>query len=485
VALLFAICYLSCRASGEADASPYQLLELLRLFAIPYCPVTHLFGTDGIRGIANQEPLTASSVIKLAQAAAEVLSPVLNRSGQKVILGRDTRASGDFLEAAFASGLASAGLDVLLAGPIPTPAVAYLTAYHEAAFGVVLSASHNPFQDNGIKFFGSDGYKLDDDLEEAIEKRFLSPRSPALESVGRIRPLKEAVEQYVEFALSTVPKGLSFKGTKIVLDVANGAAYQTTPLALEHLGVTIEVHSAEPNGTNINEGCGSTHPEVLRDLVLKSGANIGLAHDGDADRVLLADETGAVLDGDDILAIAAKSLVSRDDLRSQTVVATIMSNFGLDALLSELGATLLRSKVGDRHVVELMRQHDLNLGGEQSGHIVFRDFTTTGDGLISALQILAIAEEANQPLSELRKVLTKFPQQLRNISVREKLPFEQFPSLQARLEAAEAALSGKGRVVLRYSGTEPKARLLLEGPDADRLRSLGDDIQAEIEKALG
>jgi phosphoglucosamine mutase len=446
---------------------------------------SYLFGTDGIRGIANQEPLTAPSVIKLAQAAAEVLSPVLNRSGQKVILGRDTRASGDFLEAAFASGLASAGLDVLLAGPIPTPAVAYLTAYHEAAFGVVLSASHNPFQDNGIKFFGSDGYKLDDDLEEAIEKRFLSPVSPAPESIGRIRPLKEAVEQYVEFALSTVPKGLSFKGTKIVLDVANGAAYQTTPLALEHLGVTIEVHSAEPNGTNINEACGSTHPEVLRDLVLKSGANIGLAHDGDADRILLADETGAVLDGDDILAIAAKSLVSRDDLRSKTVVATIMSNFGLDALLSELGATLLRSKVGDRHVVELMRQHDLNLGGEQSGHIIFRDFTTTGDGLISALQILAIAEEANQPLSELRKVLTKFPQQLRNITVRKKLPFDQFPSLQARLKAAEAALSGKGRVVLRYSGTEPKARLLLEGPDADRLRSLGDDIQAEIEKALG
>ena len=446
---------------------------------------SQLFGTDGIRGIANQEPLTAPSVIKLAQVAAAVLSPAQNRSGQRVILGRDTRASGDFLEAAFASGLASAGLDVLLAGPIPTPAVAYINAYHQAAFGVVLSASHNPFQDNGIKFFGPDGYKLDDDLEEAIETRFLSPLSPGPESVGRIRPLKEAVEQYVEFALSTVPKGLSFRETKIVLDVANGAAYQTTPLALERLGVTIEVHSAEPNGTNINEACGSTHPEVLRDLVLKSGANIGLAHDGDADRILLADETGVTLDGDDILAIAAKSLVSRDDLRSKTVVATIMSNFGLDALLNELGATLLRSKVGDRHVVEMMRQHDLNLGGEQSGHVIFRDFTTTGDGLISALQILAIAAEANQPLSELRKILIKFPQQLRNITVREKLPFERFPSLQARLEAAEAALAGKGRVVLRYSGTEPKARLLLEGPDADRLRSLGDDIQAEIEKVLG
>jgi phosphoglucosamine mutase len=289
----------------------------------------------------------------------------------------------------------------------------------------------------------------------------------------------------VDFALSTVPKGLSFKGSKIVLDAANGAAYQTTPLALEHLGITIEVHSAEPNGTNINEACGSTHPEVLRDLVLKSGANIGLAHDGDADRILLADETGVTLDGDDILAIAAKSLVSRGNLRSKTVVATIMSNFGLDALLNEMGATLLRSNVGDRHVVEMMRQHDLNLGGEQSGHIIFRDFTTTGDGLISALQVLAIAAETNQPLSELREMLTKFPQELRNIPVHKKLPFEQFPSLQARLEAAEAALVGKGRVVLRYSGTEPKARLLLEGPDTDVLRTLADDIQAEIEKALG
>jgi phosphoglucosamine mutase len=445
---------------------------------------SQLFGTDGIRGIANQEPLTAASVIRLAQGAAAVLSSP-NQSGQKVIVGRDTRASGDFLEAAFASGLASAGLDVLLAGPIPTPAVAYLTANREAAFGVVLSASHNPFQDNGIKFFGPDGYKLDDHLEEAIERRFLSPLSPTSASVGRIRPLKEAVEQYVEFALSTVPKGVSFKGTKIVLDVANGAAYQTTPLALEHLGIAIEVHSAEPSGTNINEACGSTHPEVLRDLVLKSGANIGLAHDGDADRILLADEAGITLDGDDILAIAAKSLVSRGELRSKTVAATIMSNFGLDALLNQMGATLLRTKVGDRHVVEMMRQQDLNLGGEQSGHIIFRDFTTTGDGLVSALQILAIAAETNQPLSELRKILTKFPQQLRNIPVRHKLPFEQFPSLSARLGSAEAALAGKGRVVLRYSGTEPKARLLLEGPDADILRSLGDDIQAEIEKALG
>jgi phosphoglucosamine mutase len=444
-----------------------------------------MFGTDGIRGIANQEPLTAGSVVKLGQAAATSLAAVDNQPSRAVLVGRDTRASGDFLEAALAAGLASAGLDVLLAGPIPTPAVAYLTAFHQAAFGVVLSASHNPFQDNGIKFFGSDGYKLDDALEQAIEHHFASPVAMPSAEVGRIRPFRGATEGYINFACSTVPKELSFRGLKVVLDLANGAAYQTTPLALERLGASIEVHSATPDGMNINENCGSMHPQVLRELVLKSGANLGLAHDGDADRLLLVDETGYVLDGDDILAIGANHLLSRGMLRSKKVVATVMSNFGLDALLGEKGVTILRTPVGDRYVVESMRQHDLNLGGEQSGHIIFRDFTTTGDGLISALQILSIMQVSGQPLSQLRQALRKFPQELRNLPVRQKIPFEQFPSLSAAMVAAEKTLAGKGRVVLRYSGTEPKARLLLEGPDADLLRRLGDDIQAEIERALG
>ena len=446
-----------------------------------------LFGTDGIRGVANEEPLTASSVVKLAKAAAAKLAKGESQTRQRVIVGRDTRASGDFLEAAFAAGLASSGLDVLLTGPIPTPAVAYLTAFHEAAFGVVLSASHNPFPDNGIKFFGPDGYKLDDALEEAIGKSWSSESTNSSRStaIGRIRPLSEATHQYVTFALSTLPKNFSLRGVKIVLDLANGAAYQTTPLALERLGATIELHFAEPNGTNINEQCGSTHPQVLRELVQRAGASVGLAHDGDADRLLLCDEAGQTLDGDDILAIAAKHLLKRGELRSQTVAATIMSNFGLDALLTELGITLLRTPVGDRHVVEKMRERDLNLGGEQSGHIIFRDFTTSGDGLISALQILAIMVETNQPLGELRKILGKFPQELRNITVRQKLPFEQFPSLLSRIDAAETALAGKGRVVLRYSGTEPKARLLLEGPDSATLGRLADDIQSELEKVLG
>ncbi|MBV9274522.1 MAG: phosphoglucosamine mutase [Verrucomicrobia bacterium] len=443
-----------------------------------------MFGTDGIRGIANQEPLTAGSVVKLAQAAAAILAALDNQPSRTVLVGRDTRGSGDFLEAALAAGLASAGFDVLLTGPVPTPAVAYLTAFHQAAFGVVLSASHNPFRDNGIKFFGSDGYKLDDALEDAIEDRFAKPvNGPSVEA-GRIRPLSGAIEGYVNFACSTVPKELSLRGLKVVLDLANGAASQTTPLALERLGASIEVHSATPDGRNINENCGSMHPQVLRELVLKSGANVGLAHDGDADRLLLVDETGYLLDGDDILAIAGSHLVSRGILRSKTVVATVMSNYGLDALLGGQGVTILRTPVGDRHVVESMRRHDLNLGGEQSGHVIFRDFTTTGDGLVSALQILSIMQLSGQPLSRLRQALRKFPQELRNLPIRQKIPFDQFPSLNAAMVAAEKTLAGKGRVVLRYSGTEPKARLLLEGPDADLLRRLGDDIQAEIERAL-
>jgi phosphoglucosamine mutase len=443
-----------------------------------------MFGTDGIRGIANQEPLTAGSVVKLAQAAAAILAALDNQPSRTVLVGRDTRGSGDFLEAALAAGLASAGFDVLLTGPVPTPAVAYLTAFHQAAFGVVLSASHNPFRDNGIKFFGPDGYKLDDALEDAIEDRFSNPVNGPSIDAGRIRPLSGAIEVYVNFACSTVPKELSLRGLKVVLDLANGAAYQTTPFALERLGASIEVHSATPDGRNINENCGSMHPQVLRELVLKSGANVGLAHDGDADRLLLVDETGYLLDGDDILAIAGSHLVSRGILRSKTVVATVMSNYGLDALLGGQGVTILRTPVGDRHVAESMRRHDLNLGGEQSGHVIFRDFTTTGDGLVSALQILSIMQLSGQPLSRLRQALRKFPQELRNLPVRQKIPFDQFPSLNAAMVAAEKTLAGKGRVVLRYSGTEPKARLLLEGPDADLLRRLGDDIQAEIERAL-
>jgi phosphoglucosamine mutase len=444
-----------------------------------------LFGTDGIRGAANVEPLTPGSVVNLGLAAAKILGNSDLCDRPKAVLGRDTRASGEFLEAAITAGLASAGVDVVQSGVVPTPAVAYLTARYQASFGIVLSASHNPFEDNGIKFFGPDGYKLTIDQESAIEAAFYEKQFISSPRVGRTRIMPDAVEEYVAFAVTTVPKSFSLRGWKIAIDLANGAAFRTTPLALDRLGSDLVIQGSEPNGVNINEECGSTHPEALSALVQNSGSVLGIAHDGDADRLLFCDERGDPLDGDDLLAIAASYLVRKGALRRNTVAATIMSNFGLDALLHRLGGQVLRTAIGDRPVIEAMVKNDLNLGGEQSGHLIFRDFVTTGDGLISALQILSIMDATGKRLSELRGVLEKYPQEQRNIPVREKLPFEQYPAIMKQLGSAKACLAGSGRVVLRYSGTEPKARLLLEGSDHGVLKKLADDIQAEIEATLG
>jgi phosphoglucosamine mutase len=444
-----------------------------------------LFGTDGIRGVANVEPLTPGSAVNLGLAAAKILgSPDLSDQ-PKALIGRDTRASGEFLEAAISAGLAAAGVDVMQSGVVPTPAIAYLTGRHQASFGIVLSASHNPFEDNGIKFFGPDGYKLTDGQESAIEAAFHQKEFTSGARVGRIRAMPQATEEYVAFALASVPKCFSLRGWKIALDLANGAAFRTTPLALDRLGADLAIQAGEPNGVNINEDCGSTHPEALSALVRNNRSVLGIAHDGDADRLLFCDELGYPLDGDELLAIAAAHLLRKGELRSNTVVTTIMSNFGLDTLLHRLGGKVLRTAVGDRPVIETMVKNDLNLGGEQSGHLIFRDFATTGDGLISALQILVIMEASGKRLSELRAVLEKFPQEQRNIPVRKKLPFEQFPAVMKQLGSAEALLAGSGRVLLRYSGTEPKARLLLEGPNQETLKRLADDIQTEIEAALG
>jgi phosphoglucosamine mutase len=445
-----------------------------------------LFGTDGVRGMANIEPITAAWALRLAGAAAGILAK--QESDPTVIVGRDTRASGEMLESAIAAGLASCGVDVLIAGVVPTPAIAYLTPTHQAAFGVVISASHNPFQDNGIKFFGPDGYKLSDQLELAIEAAFFgtdSPRLPTGKSIGRIRRLRDSIEQYAAFACSTVPKGFSLCGTTIAIDAANGAAHETTPMVLSKLGARIELISTMPDGFNINEECGSTHPERLCELVRKTGAAFGIAHDGDADRLLFCDETGNPLDGDELLAIAGVDLLSRGQLRENTLVATVMSNFGLDAVLNDRGGKVLRTNVGDRHVMDALIRHELNFGGEQSGHLVFKDFTTTGDGLVSALQFMDIMQRTGKPLSKLRTVMKKFPQILRNIVVREKLPFEQFSGLTNQIAEARSRLTGNGRVLLRYSGTEPLARLLLEGPDAGELDKLADGIIQELTKNLG
>ena len=398
-----------------------------------------LFGTDGVRGTANIEPITAGSALRLAQAAVRVFAK--EESHPVVVVGRDTRASGEMLESAIAAGLAASGVHVLLAGVVPTPAVAFLTPYHGALFGIMITASHNPFQDNGIKFFGANGYKLSDEVELAIESEYFSSAAPPLavgKSIGRIRSIQEATEQYAAFAASTVPKDFSLAGIKVLVDSANGAAYRTTPIVLAKLGAEVDLRFGAPDGFNINLDCGSTHPATLSRLVQESGAAFGLAHDGDADRVLFCDEKGIPLDGDDLLAIAAADLLARNQLRGNTLVATVMSNFGLDEVLRRHGGKVLRTNVGDRFVIDAMVEHQLNFGGEQSGHLIFRDYSTTGDGLIAALQIIAIMVRTGKTLSELRQILHKFPQALWNITVREKLPFEQFE----RLDGA----NGRGRI---------------------------------------
>lgn len=441
-----------------------------------------LFGTDGVRGKANVEPITPESAVRLARAAASVLGDGTDR--RVAVLGRDTRASGEMLTCAIAAGLAGAGFDVIDVGMVPTPAVAFLARDENAAFGVAISASHNPFEDNGIKFFGANGYKLSDFVEQRIERKFFGDHSellpPAGTRIGRIKTSSQGAERYTSFAVSTFPKGISLSNLRLVIDAANGAGFETTPSVLSRLGANVRLENAAPNGFNINDRCGSTHPQNISELVRSSHADAGIAHDGDADRVLFCDETGDPLDGDELLAIIAVDRLSRAEWKNRGVAATIMSNLGLDHLITSHGGHVIRTAVGDRYVMDAMVKHGLTLGGEQSGHIIIRDKATTGDGLITALEILAIMAKSGKPLSALRKVLSKFPQVQRDIRVREKRPFAEFPELTSALEAAELRLGQRGRIVLRYSGTEPKARLLLEGPDERALIESADSLSALI-----
>ena len=450
-----------------------------------------LFGTDGIRGVANAGPLTPEAAVRLGQIAAMQLGrlPGDRPEWPVCVVGRDTRLSGSMLEAAVASGLASAGVDVRLAGVIPTPAVAYLTTKLGAAIGIVISASHNPYEDNGIKFFGPDGYKLDDATELAIENAFFSGAEverAAPGKMGRIDPLEGAEESYVQRVLGTVQTDAPFlKGMKIALDCAHGASVRTSPHVLAHLGAELVVDYNLPTGRNINAECGATHPEAIARLVQESGAAAGVSHDGDADRVILCDETGSALDGDEILAIAATFLAKRNRLTANSIVATVMSNYGLNDTLRALGGEVVRCGVGDRQVIEVMRRRGLNLGGEQSGHLIFHDHTTTGDGIIAAVQILEIMAAEGKPLSELRRCLVKYPQVRRDFRVRSKPPLSELNEASRLLSETEAALGERGRVLLRYSGTEPKIRLLLEGPDEAFLQTQGDAIAAAIQEQIG
>jgi phosphoglucosamine mutase len=447
------------------------------------------FGTDGVRAVANRHPMTPEFVLRLGQAAAVVLGGTgENGERPRCIIGRDTRASGEMLESALIAGLNSAGVDVILAGMVPTPAVAMLSAQTGASFGVIVSASHNPFQDNGIKFVHGNGRKLNDKTEITIEKIVLgecaeAPR-PEGRAIGRVSRMGDAADRYISHAVASMG-GVRLDGMRVALDNAHGASSFTSAAALVQLGADVQVFHSEPDGFNINEECGCTHSDELERLVRQSQAQAGIAHDGDADRIALCDEEAIALDGDELMAIAAESMLRKGTLKQNTLAVTIMSNYGLDDLVSRLGGRVLRTNVGDRYVLEEMHARGLNLGGEQSGHIIFGDWATTGDGLIAGLQVLKIMKETGEPLSQLRKCLKKFPQAARNLRVRSKPHVDELKEAQKIIKETEKKLGGYGRVLLRYSGTESLIRLLIEGRDVEYLEAQADKIASAILAQIG
>jgi len=453
-----------------------------------------IFGTDGVRGTANIEPVTAETALKLGRAAGHVFknlqSPSRNRGRHKIVLGKDTRLSGYMLENAISSGILSMGVDVLFIGPLPTPGVAYVTRSLRADAGIVITASHNAYDDNGIKFFRADGYKLDDKIEFEIESLVFSGRieniRPTADEVGKAVRIDDALGRYIEHAKASFPRGMNLEGMRIVVDCAHGAAYKSTPCVLRELGADVITYGNHPDGKNINKDCGSMHPTLMCQKIWEHRADAGIAHDGDADRVLLCDETGRLIDGDDIMAIAALDLLEQDALQEKTLVATVMSNAGLEQALKTAGGRVVRTAVGDKNVIDEMLRHDFNLGGEQSGHLIFRQFSTTGDGVVAALQILRIMKARGEPLSRLAKCWTRFPQLVPNIVVRENRPFEEIDNLSKLMAEAEADLTAQGgRVLLRYSGTEPKARLLLEGRDQAALEKWSQTICETVKRQIG
>jgi phosphoglucosamine mutase len=440
------------------------------------------FGTDGIRGTTNAEPMTAETALRVGQAAGAHFLRGDHR--HRVVIGKDTRLSGYMMESAMVAGFTSVGMDVVLLGPMPTPAVAMLTRSMRADIGVMISASHNPFADNGIKLFGPDGYKLSDGDEHAIERRLeKGPKLAKSELIGRARRIDDARGRYIHFAKSTFPEHLRLDGLKVVVDCANGAAYHVAPEALWELGAEVIPLGVTPNGLNINDGCGSTHPQLLQETVVASGADIGLALDGDADRLIVADEKGQLVDGDQLMALIALGLRARGELKGDAVVATVMSNLGLERRLREAGLGLTRTKVGDRYVLEEMRQSGCNVGGEQSGHIILTDHATTGDGLVAGLQVLAALVEAQAPASELLRQFEPLPQLLKNVRFNGEVEPLEADSVQKRIAAAEAELEGKGRLVIRKSGTEPLIRVMAEGDDPALVQRVVDDICEAVQSA--
>ncbi|WP_029006836.1 phosphoglucosamine mutase [Azospirillum halopraeferens] len=441
----------------------------------------HLFGTDGIRGTANTEPMTAETALRVAMATALQFRRGEHR--HRVVIGKDTRLSGYLLEPALTAGFISMGMDVVLLGPLPTPAVAMLTRSLRADMGVMISASHNPYQDNGIKLFGPDGYKLSDEVEAAIEARMGEPFGPDLAgsaALGRAARLEDAPGRYIEYVKNTFPRGLRLDGLKIVVDCANGAAYRVAPNVLYELGAEVVPIGVKPDGLNINKGCGATATTLLQDTVVAEGADLGIALDGDADRLIMVDERGRAIDGDQLMALVATSWAKAQTLKGGGLVATVMSNLGLERHLRGLGLTLVRTPVGDRYVVEHMREQGYNVGGEQSGHIVLSDYSTTGDGLIAALQVLAVIQGLDRPASAVCRLFDPVPQKLTNVRFGTGARPLDHAMVQEAIREGESRLNGSGRVLIRKSGTEPVIRVMAEGDDEVLVEGVVADICAAI-----
>lgn len=445
-----------------------------------------LFGTDGIRGVANIYPMTAEVALQLGRALAYVIKTGPRRD--KVVVGKDTRLSGYLLEYAITAGICSMGVDVLLLGPMPTPGIAYITSSMRADAGVVISASHNPYQDNGIKFFSGDGFKLPDELEARIEALMADPSvsevRPTATEIGQAFRIDDARGRYISYLKSTFPKELRLDGLRIVLDCAHGATYRVAPAVFDELGAELITIGVRPNGKNINYKCGSTHPENVITLVKRHQADLGIAFDGDGDRCIMVDHRGNIVDGDHILGICARDMHRRERLHRKTVVGTIMSNLGLEVALKSLGLKLLRTQVGDRYVVEAMLKGGYNLGGEQSGHLVFLNYSTTGDGILTALRVLAVMLREEKPLAELAGFVQTYPQVLVNVKVKEKKELKAVPRACQAVQAAEQRLNGRGRLLVRYSGTEPLLRIMVEGEDRTEIEQVAQELAHTLETCL-
>ncbi len=437
-----------------------------------------LFGTDGIRGVANVYPMTIEIAMQVGRAIAFIVKD--KAKGHRIVIGKDTRQSCYMLENALAAGICSMGVDVLLVGPLPTPGIAFITTSMRADAGVVISASHNPFQDNGIKIFSSDGFKLPDEVEADIEDLIFSQKMAALrpvaDEVGKAARIDDAKGRYIVFLKNAFPKKYTLDDFHIVLDCAHGATYGVAPHVFEELGATVTTLGVNPDGKNINDGCGALHPELMAEKVKALGADIGLALDGDGDRLIVSDERGEIVDGDHIMAICAQELLKQRKLKKKTLVATVMSNMGLEEAMQDMGGRMVRTGVGDRYVVECMRKKGYSFGGEQSGHLVFLDHITTGDGILAGLQLLAIMKKRKKTLSELATIMESFPQVLKNVRMSTRVPIETIPNFLKTVEKLEQKLGKNGRILVRPSGTEPVIRVMVEGRDNVEINAIADEL---------